>query len=61
MTPLTVTLDRAAEITGLSVRTCRRRCEDGTWSSFVDGRTLVVYESLMEWMHSRAGIQPNAA
>ena len=45
--PITVTLQEAARLTGLSQATLRRRAAEGRLTlRRVGGRTLVIYESL---------------
>lgn len=61
MDPLTVTLERASELTGLSVRTCRRRCDSGAWRSVTDGRVLVFYDSITSYLSALEDSRPNAA
>lgn len=47
MEVLSVTVDKAAEATGLSAQTIRRKVDDGTLEAKkVQGRVLVSFESL---------------
>lgn len=62
LTPVTVDLKQAAQITGLGVRTVRRRCDAGVFEWFTDGKRLISYESIMAWKtRNLQGNRPNPA
>ena len=53
--PITVTLQEAARLTGLSQATLRRRAAEGRLTlRKVGGRTLVLYESLVRLLGAEA-------
>ena len=50
LTPITVTIKEVVQITGLGERTIRRRCDEGVFESFNDGKRFITYASVMAWM-----------
>lgn len=59
---LTVSIGKAAEATGLSTQTIRRKVQDGELEATKVGRRVLVdFESLKNLVSTRADAQPESA